>query len=207
MKPALETRKRVSSAERETQILEVATRLFSLKGYSGTTTKAIAEACEINEALLFRHFPNKKCLYETLLEKMLEKWRTEVVPILEPLRQLSLKKALFRISQVVVDYVSQDSTLMRTMLHAALEDYKWGQNFLSRPLPLNVFMEKFFSERIQKKEIRRVHPVLASTTFLSMLFHYLLIKEVYKSPDLYGASQEKTLEFFVDTLLRGLELV
>jgi AcrR family transcriptional regulator len=49
---------RVPAATRREQILEVSTRLFAQQGYSGTTTRQLALAAGVNEALLFRHFPS-----------------------------------------------------------------------------------------------------------------------------------------------------
>ena len=64
---------RVSAPDRKRQILAVATRLFARQGFSGTTTREIAEKAGVNEALVFRHFPSKEELYWDVLEtKILE---------------------------------------------------------------------------------------------------------------------------------------
>ncbi|MGH7098539.1 MAG: helix-turn-helix domain-containing protein, partial [Stellaceae bacterium] len=55
---------RLDNDERHTAILLAAVPLFARKGFAGTTTKEISEAAAISEALLFRHFPSKKQLYD-----------------------------------------------------------------------------------------------------------------------------------------------
>lgn len=60
--------KRMDAADRRTAIVERATPLFARKGFAGTTTKDIAEAAGVSEALLFRHFPTKAALYEEILQ-------------------------------------------------------------------------------------------------------------------------------------------
>jgi AcrR family transcriptional regulator len=60
--------KRMDAADRRTAIVEVATPLFARRGFAGTTTKEIAEAAGVSEALLFRHFPTKAALYEEILQ-------------------------------------------------------------------------------------------------------------------------------------------
>src|ERR1051325_572586 len=60
---------RLSALDRRRQILRIASALFARKGYRGTTTREIAERAHINEALLFRHFPNKAKLYWTIIEE------------------------------------------------------------------------------------------------------------------------------------------
>src|SRR5579863_7723141 len=54
---------RLDSEERRKGIVAAAVPLFARKGFAGTTTKEIAEAAGISEALLYKHFPSKKLLY------------------------------------------------------------------------------------------------------------------------------------------------
>src|SRR3974390_3382104 len=58
---------RLDSDERRKTIIAAAVPLFARKGFAGTTTKELAEAAGISEALLFRHFPSKKHLYGEIL--------------------------------------------------------------------------------------------------------------------------------------------
>ena len=57
---------RMSGGARRKQIVDVAIRLFSEKGFRGTTTKEIALAAGVNEAIIFRHFTTKKDLYSEI---------------------------------------------------------------------------------------------------------------------------------------------
>jgi len=56
-------RPRLDSEARRRRIVDAALPLFARKGFAGTTTKQIAEAAEVSEALLFKHFPTKAALY------------------------------------------------------------------------------------------------------------------------------------------------
>src|ERR1700757_3569083 len=58
---------RLDSDERHKAIVTAAVPLFARNGFSGTTTRELAEAAGISEALLFRHFPTKKALYREIL--------------------------------------------------------------------------------------------------------------------------------------------
>jgi AcrR family transcriptional regulator len=49
------------------RILDGALKLFSQKGYLGATTKEIAREANISEMTLFRHFPTKEVLFESVL--------------------------------------------------------------------------------------------------------------------------------------------
>ena len=54
--------------KRRLQILQTAFDLFSRKGFSGTTTKDIAKAAGVSEAMVFKHFASKDELYGALIE-------------------------------------------------------------------------------------------------------------------------------------------
>lgn len=53
------------------RILRAAVSLFSRHGYAATTTAAVARKANVNEALIFRHFPRKRRLYEEVIRTRL----------------------------------------------------------------------------------------------------------------------------------------
>lgn len=57
---------RLTGEERREAIIEAAIPLFAEKGYRAVTTKEIAEAAAVSEALLYRHFDGKKAIYEAI---------------------------------------------------------------------------------------------------------------------------------------------
>ncbi|HEY0386732.1 MAG TPA: helix-turn-helix domain-containing protein, partial [Pyrinomonadaceae bacterium] len=59
---------RMAGEERRQQIVRIAMRLFSQRGFRGTTTKEIAHAAGISEAMVFRHFATKEELYAAILD-------------------------------------------------------------------------------------------------------------------------------------------
>ncbi len=58
---------RLHAEERRTAIVAAAKPLFARYGFAGTTTKQLARAAGVSEALVFRHFPSKAALYEEIL--------------------------------------------------------------------------------------------------------------------------------------------
>src|SRR5258708_25376831 len=59
---------RLDNQGRRRGIVDAAVPLFARKGFAGTTTKEIAEAAHVSEALVFKHFPSKAALYEEILQ-------------------------------------------------------------------------------------------------------------------------------------------
>jgi AcrR family transcriptional regulator len=58
---------KLSAEDRRAAIIKAVRRVFAERGFNGTTTRALAEAAGVSEALLFRHFPNKEALFEAML--------------------------------------------------------------------------------------------------------------------------------------------
>jgi TetR/AcrR family transcriptional regulator len=61
-------RKRLHAVDRRKLVLEAALSVFAKKGYAGATTREIAAAAGVTEAIIFRHFPNKQDLFRAVLD-------------------------------------------------------------------------------------------------------------------------------------------
>src|SRR5688572_26032630 len=66
------TRKRLSSEQRREKIIDAARVIFAERGFHGTTTRELALAADVSEALLFKHFPNKEAIYTAMLSDCLK---------------------------------------------------------------------------------------------------------------------------------------
>jgi AcrR family transcriptional regulator len=62
-------RKRLSAEDRRATILDAALEVFSRHGYNGTSIDEIANAAGISKALIYEHFPSKRELHVSLLER------------------------------------------------------------------------------------------------------------------------------------------
>jgi AcrR family transcriptional regulator len=58
---------RHNAVERRAAIVDAALPLFARKGFAGTTTKELAMAAGVSEALLYKHFPSKRAIYDEIL--------------------------------------------------------------------------------------------------------------------------------------------
>ncbi len=62
-------RPRRPAAERRQQILAAARTLFAERGYHATTTRDLAVAADINDALIYRYFPDKPAILAALADE------------------------------------------------------------------------------------------------------------------------------------------
>jgi TetR/AcrR family transcriptional regulator, transcriptional repressor of aconitase len=121
---------RLDSDERRKAIVHAAVPLFARKGFAGTTTRELAEAAGISEALLFRHFPSKQSLYREILrlgcegDPALEKLAT-----LQPSTETLVGMVRFMVRHFVIgpDGEHDDlDTRLRLVLHSFLEDGEYA---------------------------------------------------------------------------------
>ena len=64
--------RRLGNTERRAAIIDAALPLFARKGFAATTTKEIAQAAGVSEALIFKHFPSKAALYEAIFRSCVD---------------------------------------------------------------------------------------------------------------------------------------
>ena len=65
--------RRLTAEERKQSIAQVVMSLFAEKGFSGATTKELAKAAGVSEALLYRYFPSKEALYSEIQQLCCQK--------------------------------------------------------------------------------------------------------------------------------------
>jgi AcrR family transcriptional regulator len=61
-------RLRLNGEARRENLIAAARSLFSERGFDGATTRELAERAHVSEALLFKHFKNKRAIYLAMLE-------------------------------------------------------------------------------------------------------------------------------------------
>jgi TetR/AcrR family transcriptional regulator, transcriptional repressor of aconitase len=127
---------RLDSDERHKAIVTAAVPLFARKGFAGTTTKELAEAAGISEALLFRHFPSKKHLYSEILRLGCEgDPALERLAALEPSTATLVQMIHFMVRYFLlgagVDRTEMDIRL-RLVLHSFLEDGEYARELFDR---------------------------------------------------------------------------
>jgi AcrR family transcriptional regulator len=59
---------RLSADQRKRAIVDAVRDVFAEKGFDGTTTRELAKAAGVSEALLYKHFPSKESLYTAMLD-------------------------------------------------------------------------------------------------------------------------------------------
>jgi AcrR family transcriptional regulator len=116
---------RLPSRERRDAIVAAVRGTFAEKGFEGTTTRELAEAAGVSEALLYKHFPSKESLHAAMLETC-----TQGPEFAEFSRTLARKPSTATLARLVHLLVShfvlsrdpQAIAMQRLALRSLLED-------------------------------------------------------------------------------------
>lgn len=124
-------RKRVSSQERRELILQAVIPVFAEKGFHGATTKSLAEAAGVSEALLYKHFPSKESLYSGIFLRHLDE-KTQNPATQELLSEPASTRKLIRLLSLLHRDIaeSEDPCLARLMAQSLLSDGAFAQTVL-----------------------------------------------------------------------------
>ncbi len=192
---------RPSSQERQAGLIAAAASLFAAKGFNGTTTKAIAKAAGVSEALLFKHFPTKRALYAAILAETVT-----LDELMDAVEESAKKRDDWRVFTLIARFRIRpdvDPTLLRLLLFSALEGHELSEMFFGKHH--RVFYDRLASyirTRINEGAFRRVDPLLAARAFIGMVVHHRLLHEIFDVP--MHCSHDQTVTTFVDLFLGGL---
>ena len=192
---------RASAFDRQASLIAAAASLFAAKGFNGTTTKEIAKAAHVSEALVFKHFPTKRTLYAAILAE-----KVTVNELIEPLEEAAKKHDDHRVFTIIAGYRIRpgvDSTFLRLLLFSALEGHELSEMFFGKHL--KVFYDHlaaYIHTRIEDGAFRPVDPLLAARAFIGVVVHHRLLHEIFRVPMVQ--SHEDTVAAYVDLFLTGL---
>jgi AcrR family transcriptional regulator len=124
---------KLTSDQRRAAIVQAVRQVFAENGFHGTTTRELARAAEVSEALLFKHFPNKEALYAAMQVSCIQQLGAATVERLVALEPCAA--TLVILVHVLVSHIlapkrpggDDPSTQTRLMLHSMLEDGEFAR--------------------------------------------------------------------------------
>ena len=171
---------RFSAEDRRQQILEVAKAIFSRKGYEGTTTREIATAAKVNEAIIFRHFPTKEELYWAVIDFSCKSSdaRGQLVERLR--RGGELKDVFHDLALEILNRRSRDQALTRLLFFSALENHELSSRFFDHYVAqFYEILASYVKEQIETGKFRAVDPMVAARGFLGMVVYHSLVDTLF----------------------------
>jgi len=131
---------KLTGGARREAIIRAVRRVFAEKGFHGTTTRELAEASGVSEALLFKHFPNKEELYLAMQRFCCSEQdpeKLERVKALEPSTSTLVLIVHLMVSKTIGGMCSDNEDALihhRLMLRSLMEDGEFARLFIQRSL-------------------------------------------------------------------------
>ena len=197
---------------RKEQILQTAENLFSQRGFKGTTTKEIAKAAGVSEAIIFRHFATKDELYGAILDSKscrdgLRQYPWESNEILqEAIRAKDDFGVFYNLALQAMDNHHKDVGFMRLLFYSALEEHELAERFFGEFITqIYGFIGEYVRERQNDGAMREVNPRIVVRAFLGMLIHHSLNNILWdKGRRILNITNEEAAKNFAEIVLRGV---
>jgi len=202
---------RLDNDGRRRAIVTAAVPLFARNGFAGTTTRELAAAAGVSEALLFRHFPSKQLLYREILAL-----GCEGDPALEKLATLPATTETlvcivrFMVRRFVLGDEIERPELdmrMRLLLHSFLEDGDYARELFAAICPRVVPLFTASLEAAEAAGDLALLPASGANRFwfaqhVAAMMAFAFLPQQGCIP--YEGALEKMVEEASDFILRGI---
>ncbi len=129
---------RLPSDERRDRILDAALKVFAERGFHGATTRELAKAASVSEALMFRHFPTKEDLYSALQSHCCQAKASEKAEMLGKLEDSTASLVLLvhymmaKMLRPAASVPEAEQALHRLLANSIIEDGHFARGFMER---------------------------------------------------------------------------
>lgn len=198
----------MAGEERRSQILAVAVSLFSNRGFRGTTTKEIAQAAGVSEAMVFRHFATKEELYAAILDHKACSHDNfdPAVMAAEAIKRKDDRAVFESLALGALNHHEKDPEFQRLLLHSALEKHQLAEMFFTEFVRrVYEFLGAYIRERQRDGAFVEVDPAIVVRCFIGMVMHHSLNNNLWDpSRRLLDISNEDAARHFTTILLNGI---
>jgi AcrR family transcriptional regulator len=206
---------KLSAEERRAAIIQAVRRVFAEKGFDGTTTRELAEAAGVSEALLFKHFPTKEALYSAMMLTCYheqDRGLAERLLALQPSASTLVVLVHVLMSRMLRPHTADDEDRMiqkRLMLRSVLADGEFAR-LVVQGLPWQWVRKVEASLRAAIAAGEAVEGPIRPNVRAWFAHHVGAMTMLLLLPEKpvvdYGVSREKLIEQAVWFALRGLGL-
>ena len=204
--PLFEAPGRLPADERRRQLIEVAIDVFSRRGFSGTTTREIAAAAGVTEAIIFRHFATKEQLYTALLDYRRQDPRgLEWLASMQAQMDQNDDEGLIRgLIEKIIHVIREDAKFERVLLFAALEGHQlaamYHQQFAH---PLREMLRTYIERRQSEGALRSMNANAVLSAMAGMAQQYATHTHLCGYKDA-GFEDEEAVETFTRIMMDGI---
>jgi len=205
------TSRRMSSEARREAIIVAVQRVLAEKGIDNTTTRELADAAGVSEALLFRHFPNKEAIYSAIQEHCFKEYSTKMAVLSDDL--IPSTDSLVAMIRDFIARVLHDRTdaggkqFFRLTLRSLLEKGEFARQASEQPLRWSKKLQTCVEAAQKAGDIESNHatPSHLAGLLVHLTISGLIINQLSEEPMIQlGGSHKEQEEQIVKFCLRGI---
>ena len=199
---------RLPADKRREQLIQVAIDLFSRKGFNGTTTREIATAAGVTEAIIFRHFETKEHLYAAIIDQKMkspiaEAWIADVRLAMDRDDDEAVIRQL--IGAIIATHRT-DPKFEKLMVYAALEGNESALHYMRQVTESIVdAFRSYFARRQAQGCLSPMGPEVALIAIVGMAQNFARCKYVHGFKD-DCVTDDQALESFTQVAMNGLSV-
>lgn len=186
--------------DRKQEILEAATRSFSLFGYKATTMEQIAKIANVGKGTIYTFFENKEVLFQEIVLRMIFEMKEEATNAIkegatfqENAHAALMKMLEFREThQLFAKIIDEEKELRTPTVQQILQQVE--QAIVS-------FVKEKIDKYMEKGEIRQVDSELVAYLLLKA---YLAFVNDWNLTHDQPLTEDKITKIIQDTIFRGL---
>jgi AcrR family transcriptional regulator len=190
---------RLKAEDRKKAIVLAAMPLFAEKGFAATTTRDIAQAAGISEALLYKHFPSKESIQGSMQGILCTAGdsQVEALAAAQPSTAL-LVKAIFTLFNMICldDFNPENKNVARLLVRNLAADGEFAADFISKKIAIwRPVLDRLHDAAVKTKDLRH--------TPVTKRHRFWFAQHLAMALNLYRLPQHPVIPYEVD----GPELV
>jgi AcrR family transcriptional regulator len=185
------TKREQHAEERRAQLIDVALRLFSEKGWENTTIKDLAEAGGVASGLFYHYFESKEGLLLAVFEK--HGFNAELTKVLLPSYDRPASEVLLEVAQAYYRLLTEKQALVRMFVREAMTNPQLGERWIGMCNEGVRLLSGYLTARVTAGELRPHNTEMSAR----MLVHPIAMLHLTGAPAAH-------LEELVGCLLTGI---
>jgi AcrR family transcriptional regulator len=194
------------SGRSRAQILRAALKLFSTRGYHGTSVRDIADAARVSTGAVYHQFPDKESIFNTLLEQYWEALAQPDLPFNKALAEGGFPddlEKLARGSRASVDQYRRYVALIYVDV-VEFEGTHIRRFYADMANRFQAFLEAN-RDQLALDRLRDGVPPLTAIMLASRFFiQYYGVELLFGVPNHFGVDDEEALKQIIDILKYGM---
>lgn len=198
-------KRRMPAAKRRQAIVDEAVRLFSERGFRGTTTREIAASVGVTEPVLYQHFRTKGDLYGAIIESKAREGSQQTLAALEQYSNTSDDRAFFtHLATLILEQYGRDPAFMRLLFYSALEGSELSEYFFRHYVQrLHGLVTGYISRRVRARAFRKLDSMLACRAFIGMAVQHSMAEVIFHRKKV-RMSRARIAAALADLFLHGI---